>query len=478
MLFLQIIIDVAVLIALFGLTIFVHELGHFLAAVWSGMVVDVFSIGFGPAIWKRKVRGVTLKIAWIPFGGYVSIPQLDPAAMSSVQGGEGGTDARKLPAVSCWKKVLVSLAGVTGNVILAFILAWIVYLHPSVITEEGNTVIGGVNVESEAYSAGIRPGDEIVSVNGERVRTWTEYTVLCVLAGGKDHEVTLEVGTDGTYREVRLPTSESQMGLETVAGIEKAELCAVGSVFEDSPAEAGGMKPRDIVRFVDGERVRSRSHLIELVEERKDKSVQVIVEREGRPVELLITPEFNEEHNRSMIGIAFADVQAMPWMQYKRPLAQVANDATQVFRMLKALVTPKEARQAARGLGGPPMILVTLWFSIRISMVNAIGFIRFLNVNLAVLNMLPIPVLDGGHLVFALWEGLTRRKVHPKLVNALINIFFVLLLGVMVLMSLRDFARMPGMFRPKAEKPAEAGGEPGAGALTPAEGSAGGEDAK
>lgn len=440
--------DVILLVALFGLTIFIHELGHFLAAIWSGMVVEVFSIGFGPAIWKKKIRGITVKIAWIPFGGYVSIPQLDPTAMASVQGADGEGMRHALPPVAAWKKILVSLAGVTGNMILAVLLAWVVYLSPDVITEEGNTVIGFVDEGSAAYEAGVRAGETILSVNGERVRTWTEFTVLCVLSGGEKGEVTLEIeSADGLIRQVALPTAESDLGFQSVEGLGKASMCAVGEVFEGSAAEKAGIESKDIIRSLDGTLIRNQMHLIELVGARAGQSVALVIERSGRMMELAVTPEFNEEHKRAMIGISFAEVQAMPWMQYKRPWAQVSNDAAQVFRMLKALVNPKESKQAAKGLGGPPMILMTLWVSIRISFINAIGFIRFLNVNLAVLNLLPIPVLDGGHLVFALWESVTRRKAPPKLVNALVNIFAVLLIGAILMLTFRDFLRMPKMLK-------------------------------
>lgn len=439
--------DVFLLVALFGLTIFIHELGHFLAAIWSGMVVDVFSIGFGPAIWKKKIRGITVKIAWIPFGGYVSIPQLDPTAMASVQGEDGEGKPRPLPQVAAWKKILVSLAGVTGNLLLAIVLAWFVYWSPNVITEEGNTVIGFVDENSVAYESGVRAGETILSVNGERVRTWTEFSVLCVLASGEQGEVTLEIESDGGTREVVLPTAESDMGFQSVEGLGKSSMCAVGEVREDSPAAEAGIQSKDIIRSLDGTLIRNQMHLIELVAKRAGESLSLIIERGGKMMEVAVTPEFNEEYQRAMIGIGFAEVQAMPWMQYKRPWAQVSNDASQVFRMLKALVNPKESKQAAKGLGGPPMILLTLWVSIRISFINAIGFIRFLNVNLAVLNLLPIPVLDGGHLVFALWESVTRRKAPPKLVNALVNVFAVLLIGAILMLTFRDFIRMPKMLR-------------------------------
>ncbi len=134
-------------------------------------------------------------------------------------------------------------------------------------------------------------------------------------------------------------------------------------------------------------------------------------------------------------------------MQFKRPSAQIRHDATQIVRMLRALSNPKQMGNASRGLAGPPRIMVFLWFSIQAGLLNAIGFIRFLNINLAILNLLPLPVLDGGHIVFAVYEGVTRRKPNAKFVNALINIFVVLLVGAMLFLSGRDLFAIPKLFR-------------------------------
>ena len=114
-------------ILLFGVSVFVHEFGHFLAARLCGLVVDVFSIGFGPALWKKRLGTLTLKIGCIPFGGYVALPQLDPADMEAVQGAAEGGPSHPLPRIDPWKKMVVSLAGAVGNLLFALVLAWIVY---------------------------------------------------------------------------------------------------------------------------------------------------------------------------------------------------------------------------------------------------------------------------------------------------------------------------------------------------------------
>ena len=187
--------DVIVLVVLFGVTIFVHEFGHFLAALKLGLVVETFSIGFGPAIWKKKIKGITYKVAWVPFGGYVALPQLDPAAMSVLQGepDENGNVKGGLPPIRPWRKIVVSVAGPFGNVLFGVLLAWIIYLSPEAQVGASSTSIGQVSTNSVAYAVGLRPGDNVVAVNGESVGTWYRFSEECVLRAGESNRVTLTV---------------------------------------------------------------------------------------------------------------------------------------------------------------------------------------------------------------------------------------------------------------------------------------------
>ena len=459
--------DVLAFIVLFGFTIFIHELGHFIMALRCGMVVDTFSIGFGPAIWKRKIRGVVYKIAWIPFGGYVALPQLDPSGMATIQGtGVGGETAevgglgagkgqgtpdqeqqaeapRNLPPVAAWKKILVSLSGCVGNMAFAVLLAWVIYLSPAVKSKEMSTQIGHVFTNSVAYQAGLRAGDEIVAVNGVKVSSWYDYSVECQLGGGDDKEIELTVRSNDGQKLVRLPVKESLLGIQAVDGVEKAMRCVVTGLMEGSAAEEAGIKAGDVILDFNGTPVAGSQHFIRLTGENGDQTVSLTVERDGQPVVLSVTPRFNATHGRPMIGVVFQpqDTYVAAWMMYTRPWDQIRSDMSGIARILRALVTPRESKQAAKGLGGPLLIFMALWAAIQTSFLNAIGFVRFLNVNLAILNLLPIPVLDGGHIVFSLWEGITRRRVHPTVVNVLINVFAVLLIGVMLLITYRDVLR-------------------------------------
>lgn len=446
--------DALVLLILFGLTIFVHELGHFLVARWCGLVVDVFSIGFGPAIWKKKVGATEYKIGAIPCGGYVALPQLDPAGMSSVQGkadGEG-EEPRQLAPVSAWKKILVAVSGATGNIILALVLAWIVHAGSSPL-EEG-AIVGTVETNSVAFAQGMRVGDRIVAVNGQEIASWYEYKVECVLGAGSSN-VVFVTRTGNETREILLPSTEIEKGQPGVRGLHGAVPALLGEITPDSAADAAGLEPLDIVRVYDGVTIHGWAQFSGLVAERGAGEFEISVERSGKRVTSRVQPEYEEKFERAVIGVKLGVMPSVPWMQKHKPLDQIASDATGIARILRALLTRREAKQAAGALGGPVMIIIMLWASIKISYIYALGFLRFLNVNLAILNLLPIPVLDGGHIILALWEGITRRKVHAKFVTVLINLFFVLLIGVMLLLTFRDVRNFVPWFRKSSTSEAE-----------------------
>lgn len=426
----------AVLAALFffGVTVFVHELGHFLVARRCGLVVKTFSIGFGRAIFKREKDGILYKIGWIPFGGYVSLPQLDPEGMERIQGGEEG---EVYPEVSPWKKIAVAFSGPIGNIVLAFLLAVVIWLVPgSDAGTQVRPVIGRIDSESPAYEAGLRAGDEIAAVNGAPVNNWYEFTIETFLKNRDT--VTLDL-IDG--RTLTVPVAPDEDGIRTLDGVQPAVPCRFGSVTAGGPAGRAGIKSGDTAVSFNGIPVLGWEHFTGLVQESDpDRPVSLTVERKGEALELVIIPEYNEEYDRIMIGVQLGG-SGMPWMLYRKPFDQIKYDALAIARVLKALVTPAEARQAAGGLGGPIAIFSMLTLSLQTGLVNTLGLIRFLNVNLAVLNLLPIPVLDGGHIVFSFWHGITRRKPNLKVQTALTNLFALLLIGAMLMLSFNDIDR-------------------------------------
>ncbi|MBQ6341000.1 MAG: site-2 protease family protein [Kiritimatiellae bacterium] len=374
--FLITVLAIVACILLFSFAIFIHEFGHFLAAKLLGFQVDTFSIGFGPALWKKKWRGVEYRISAIPFGGYVALPQLDPAGTAGVQGSqtEGGEEAKEEesdadpPApMANWKKIVVAFAGPFGNIVLAVVLALILSAVPSAHFGQLSSEIGDLMENGPAAKGGMQVGDVVVSVNGNAVKTWPDLLTEVQIAG--------------------------------------------------------------------------------------ERAAEFVVERGGTNVVLTITPERDAVTGGCLIKALSTTnaVRYAAWMPDRNPFRQLAWDAGSMARVLKALVTPKESGSTAKQLGGPVMIAEGLYHQVRHDGWDAIGFLRFLNVNLAVLNLLPIPVLDGGLIFFALIALIFRRPVPRKIVDGLSIVFMYLFLALMLTLVWRDVARSRRMSKARGE---------------------------
>jgi len=340
-------------VALFSLAIAIHEFGHFIVALKLGLRVEAFSIGFGPALWKKTVNGVEYRLSAIPLGGYVSIPDVDPEGTKALEGG-GAADSEAKAKIPAWKELLVAVAGPAMNIVLAVVLAVALSLVPSAKFGELPAQIGSVMTPGPAAEAGMKAGDVVRSVGGRAVRTWTDMQTEVQIAGGKE------------------------------------------TVF--------------------------------------------VVERAGKPVELKLAPERDEVSGAWFIkALSVTNASgAVSWMPDRNPLRQLAWDAGSIFRVLKGLLTPREAKATSQALGGPVMIAEGLYRQVRRDPLDGLGFLRFLNVNLAILNLLPIPVLDGGLIMFALFAIVFRRRVPDFIVKYLSMAFMVLLMGLMGLLIVRD----------------------------------------
>jgi len=314
--------------------------------------------------------------------------------------------------------------------------------------------VGHVETNTVAYAGGLRPGDTVLEANGHSIRDWNELVQVCSLGETVDLRVRRP---DGSVAAMVLTTTmrANVFEIRMLEGVEQGSVCKVGLVAAGSMAEQAGLLPGDIIKTFHGVIVAGRGHLIVLVQSREGQATTMTVERNGETLELNVTPVLDPEHRMVRIGIVFdAMVQT--------PLEQIQRDATGVLRFLKALVTPRQAGHAAKSVGGPVSIFVAFWLYAKAGLLLVLGFARFLNVNLAILNLLPIPVLDGGHILFSLYEGIFRRPVGERVVNALINAFAALLIGLMVFLSFRDLKiwnRFSGLLRESAR--AEAPAEPG-----------------
>jgi regulator of sigma E protease len=378
----------------------------------------------------------------------VALPQMDPNT-------EEGTDAagKPLPEIAPWKKIPVALAGAVGNIILAFIVAWIIFFigKPSA-PHERDTVVGHVEADSEAYEQGLRAGHRIVSVNGEAVRNWSDIMVGSTLS----MSVALEAETPENRLSVLIPTHDTNAGIRLIPGVSWVSYADVAQVVSGSSAEAAGVKVGDRLLELKNHTIYSQAQLIALVDEYRGQSVPLVVRREGERVELEVTPTYDPAKDRALIGIGFN-----PWavdfdeVIHPEPTELVMEFSTLIFRVLGALVTPSTSGMAASALAGPVFILKSLWDMVQNSFAMALWFTCLLNVNLAVLNLMPVPVLDGGHIVFSLWEVITRRKINARFKVGLMTACWFLLIGAMLFLSYRDVTRMGWLSRePVAEEEA------------------------
>ncbi len=357
------VLAIAACILLFSFAIFIHEFGHFLAARWRGLKVDAFSIGFGPVLWRKMFRGVEWRISVIPFGGYVSIPDVDPEGTAKVQGTADRKEDGNEADVGKWKSatpidsIIVAVAGPLGNVVLAVVLAFALAAIPGAKFGEMLAVIGEVPPEGPAHEAGVKAGDRVLSVGGVKVRTWTEMQTEIQISGGSQVEFVVDRG-----------------GVETKLSVKPMRHKASGAYY---------------------------------------------------------ILAFSTTNN----------VRAAAWMPSRNPLKQLQWDTMSIARVLKALVTPKESKAAAQALGGPVMIAEGLYRQVRNDVWDALGFLRFLCVNLAILNLLPIPVLDGSIVMFSLFALLFGRRPNEKFVNAVTQVFMYLLIATMLFLVYRDTVR-------------------------------------
>ncbi|MBN2703498.1 MAG: RIP metalloprotease RseP [Pontiellaceae bacterium] len=429
---------IVAMVFLFGITVFVHEFGHFIVARKCGLVVETFSIGMGPALWKKEIGGITYKIGAFPIGGYVSLPQLDPAGMEKMQG-NNENDRGELPEISPWKKIAVAFAGPTFNILFAIPLAWLVTFSEPI---PGHTTIGAVAEESEAYEKGLREGDTILAVNGKSVPGWYDIVVEDLLTK-ESGSIELLIDSGSMTNQVKLSSKS------TIEMMAPAMRPLISKVTSKDPADIAGLKTGDLITAINGKPVKWWHELSPSLQEYGNKEITITVLRGKTSITTKITPKYTtekdpeteEETTRVIIGVAPGDPGMLPWTMEGNVFQQINNDGTKIFRLLKALTSKSEAKDAVGNIGGPVSIFSMFWFALKLGIFYAIGFTRFININLAILNLLPIPVLDGGHICFSLWEGITRRKVHPKIIATLVNVFAILLIGAMLLLTWRDLGR-------------------------------------
>ncbi len=522
-----------------GFCIFVHELGHFLAGRWRGLHIDAFSLGFKP-FWRKKINGVEYRLGYLPFGGYVELPQVD--ATSEIPKAADGTE---LPRAKPLDRIITAAAGPIFNILGGLLLGCIVWAVgiPKDTPDMREITVHTVDERGPEYAAGLRAGDKIVKLNGKSFNcTWSEFNKELLFAVG---EVELEVLRGGTPMTIRYtpkanPNAPAGLAREGIgwpyfvplipleltplpgspaaqAGLRKGDVLlllngeampdfltfaeklpqteatpvvltvrrgtetlnltvipapsgparpmvgvvwggtqpVIGQLIAGLPAEKAGLLPKDRFLAVNGNKVQTAADFSAAVAKLGTTPFELTYERNGETRKITLAARAITQHS---IGVTLKLVgHPNPWQQFVSTLDMSYRSLRGILVGLgnKVGVTEQTSTLKPSHMSGPLGIGDVLYTSARTSPSYALYFMVILSFALAIFNLLPLPVLDGGHIVFGLYEMAVGKPMPTLVIKSLSTVFIVLLIGLMVFVTFSDGRRIVYRFLPDPP-PAEA----------------------
>jgi regulator of sigma E protease len=456
----QCLLLILVVIAFFNLIIFVHELGHFLAAKWRGLKVERFQIWFGTPIWKKEIGGVQYGLGWIPVGGFVALPQMAP--MESIEG--SNRDGEPLPPVKARDKIIVAFAGPLFSLLLALLSATVVWVAGKPKDFIPSQVVGSVEKDSPAEVAGFHVGDKILRINGKEVNGFrgTLDSIFETIILSKGEHLQFEVQRAGESQprvlvsEFKTPPSKwfQRRNLRRVGIGPENDHVEITNVIEGGPAADVGLKPGDKIVSLDGKSFAASDAVYAYIKELGAKPIRLEYERKGVAREVTLTARVpsSPPGKGPMLGIAMDDAPRQDeTIVYPKPLEQVVDSLKQMWTTITSVASPSSSIGIDH-LSGPVGIAKVQFQLLQMDhpWQRLLAFLVLFNVNLAVLNMLPFPVLDGGHITLATLETLAGRPVKAKFLEALQMGCALLLISLMLYVSSKDFG--DGFGRGPAEK--------------------------
>lgn len=445
-------------IVVIGVLVFVHELGHFLAAKWTGMRADVFALGMGPRLvgWNRKTGltfgkvpadleldgGTDYRLCAFPIGGYVKIIGMVDESMDTEFAGREAQPF-EFRSKKNWQKTIVLSAGVFMNFVLAILVFWLLplaYGH----SEMATTRVAWVDPSSPIASAGLGSGDKILQVDGVPVHSWEDLSESIGLSAGGDTK-TLDVDRDGVRMRIDLRTSEVVKAMARGAGLGMypSDMKTVfGTVITLAPAGRAGFSAGDIVLAVDSTPVRAVTQFQGYVRSHAGKSIRVHIDRNGTTIPIDVTvgsdSTIGVQLESSYVGprheeqFAVFEALSMAVVETGNTVGLIGTSVAHVFR---GTVTVKQS------FGGPIRIAQMASRSSDLGIEAFLRFMALISISLGVMNLLPLPGLDGGHLVFVGIESIIRREISTAVKIRFQQVGIALLLILMALVFYVDLTR-------------------------------------
>lgn len=451
--------DILYFIIVIGILVVIHEFGHFIAARLSGIRTEIFSFGMGYRLFGfNKVNGFTFgnlpkewdggpycdyRVSLFPIGGYVKVSGMVDESLD--------TDFEKTEpkpwefrTKNTFQKIFVLSAGVLMNALLT------VAIFTTIILIEGKslintTEIGFVQKNSLAESIGLKENDKIISINNTPVNTWDEvFELLTLDQMGKNRKIkiireseTIELTADGK-KILKTIADQKPIGLSP-----KGWMVFINNVESLKPAGKAGLLPGDTVLKVNGESIKSSSQFVSIIKSNKSKPLMIEFKRGSETITKEVTP-----NNEGFIGVELREVYTGPKIIKNYSLFEaVGYGFTETWRSINLFLSTLNqifsgSISAKQSLGGPIMIAKMASQQAEIGIINFLHFMALLSITLAVINILPFPALDGGHLVFIIIEGIIRREIPVKVKVAFQNVGMIALLALMAFVIYNDIVRL------------------------------------
>jgi regulator of sigma E protease len=425
----NVITDLWAVVLVLGIIVFVHEFGHFITAKAFGMRVPVFSFGFGPRLFGFQRGDTDYRVSLVPLGGYVKL-EGEPDDHLSPDAPPRGDD-RDFSARPRWQRLLTYLAGPAMNWVLTVVVFSVLFTVGFGIPGELNDrpVIGWVQEGSAAATAGLKPGDEIVTINGDRQSTWEDALAAILLRPDKDLEIGFQRG--GARQQVLVHSSATS---EKVGDIGVSPLVRIGEVVEGKPAIRAGLRHGDGILTIDGSPVHSWEDVPPLIRKAKgDVRLQIL--RPGGIEEISVRPE------ESKIGIGPNVVyrKLAPLPAVKEAWNSTVHLSKQTIDMLADLIRGRVAPKAA--LTGPIGIAQKSGEAARNGYRDVLYLVAILSVSVGLLNLFPLAPLDGGHIAILVGEGLRRRDFSLAAKVWILNAGAMVLLALVCLVLYSDLTK-------------------------------------
>jgi regulator of sigma E protease len=427
-----------------GVLVFVHEFGHYAVAKLFKVRVEVFSLGFGKRLLGFRRGDTDYRISLLPLGGYVKMAGENPMEARTGDPGEFMSHPR-------WQRFLIAIAGPAMNIILAIVVLTGLYMYrheyPAYLDKPAE--VGWVTEGSIAQNAGFRPGDEIVNVHDKRNPTWDD--VRFQLFGNINQNLDMDVRRGDQMLHLTLPVHLSEKedtDIFSELGLVPAQPTIVGDVVPGEPAQKAGIQPKDQIVAVNGTNIQSGGYdaLFEMLQKGKGNPAQITVERSGERLEKTLVPEYTAGSKGSdkayRLGVFLKFDTKTQKLGFPAALSTAAVQSrkysTLIFKVLSDLVTGKGS---LKNLGGPVEIARQSGRAAQLGFVALLDFMCLISLNLAIFNLLPIPILDGGLMLMLLVEGIMRRDIKQEVKERVYQAAFVFLVLFAAVVIYNDVAR-------------------------------------